>query len=278
MTISLLLAGAGLLILGMILGLKTLKPIYLNVAAGLIILIGTFFGIFGKQLQDKSSSEKSDQILKNSTNTSEKIDLLKLQNDSLTTQAIDLNEKIEKQAVLIDNLRQENTSLYDKLAKQATNIMDNVKGKGYLSLLPIDFSGAKNEASFGFYNKGDYPIYDLSVVITDFQKVDELKSKGFDEAKAYLQSQEKHRFDMIGKGYIDIVGKLDIGKRKNAFAIDFVARNGMWRQLLNIINVDNKWESLSYVFTVPENKLLEKTMTKNYPPNELIESAEKMQR
>jgi hypothetical protein len=50
---------------------------YFNVIAGLIILLGSFFGLFGKQLQDKSSSEKSDKILQTSESTKLKVDDLK---------------------------------------------------------------------------------------------------------------------------------------------------------------------------------------------------------
>ncbi len=63
----LIIVGGFILILGMTLALKSMKPMYVNVIAGLIILIGSFFGLFGKQLQDQSSSEKTDKILTNIT-------------------------------------------------------------------------------------------------------------------------------------------------------------------------------------------------------------------
>ncbi|MFT3679090.1 MAG: hypothetical protein QM791_02385 [Ferruginibacter sp.] len=69
MTISLIIAGLLLLIIGMTLGLKNMKPVNFNVFAGIIIVIGTFFGLFGKQLQDKNSSDKSDKILSNTAET-----------------------------------------------------------------------------------------------------------------------------------------------------------------------------------------------------------------
>ena len=48
--------GMILLILGLSFGLKAIKPIQMNLIAGLIIMIGTGFGLFGKQLQDSRSS------------------------------------------------------------------------------------------------------------------------------------------------------------------------------------------------------------------------------
>ncbi len=76
MAITLIISGSILLIVGLTLSLKSIKPMYLNVIAGLIIIIGTFFGLFGKQLQDKSSSEKSDKILTTGASTEEKVDYL----------------------------------------------------------------------------------------------------------------------------------------------------------------------------------------------------------
>jgi hypothetical protein len=77
MAISLIIIGSLLLVTGLILGLRSIKPMYFNVIAGLIILLGSFFGLFGKQLQDKSSSEKSDKILQTSESTKLKVDDLK---------------------------------------------------------------------------------------------------------------------------------------------------------------------------------------------------------
>ena len=61
MAIALVALGSFLLIAGLILSLRVIKPMYFNVMSGLVIIIGTGFGLFGKQLQDKSSSDKSDE-------------------------------------------------------------------------------------------------------------------------------------------------------------------------------------------------------------------------
>ena len=122
MAISLIILGAISLIIGMVLAMSTVKPMYFNVIAGLIILIGTFFGLFGKQLQDQNSSEKSDKILKTGENTIEKIEQLKKQNEGLKWQAEELSGKIEIQANTIDKLRTENADLYSKLSSKSNDI------------------------------------------------------------------------------------------------------------------------------------------------------------
>lgn len=128
MAILLLISGSIGLIIGLTLALKTIKPMYFNVLAGVIILIGSFFGLFGKQLQDKNSSEKSDKILETGQNTDKKVSYLQIQNDKLTRKADELTNKTEQQGLLIDKLRTENTELYSKLAEANKEIQNNLTG------------------------------------------------------------------------------------------------------------------------------------------------------
>ncbi len=67
MILILIIIGCLMLIIGLFFATKQIKPIQLNIISGIVIIIGTFFGLFGKFLQDKNSSEKSDKIL-NTTN------------------------------------------------------------------------------------------------------------------------------------------------------------------------------------------------------------------
>lgn len=162
MAITLIILGAVLLIVGLIISLRSIKPMYLNVISGLIIIIGTFFGLFGKQLQDKSSSEKSDKILKTGTNTEEKVDYLKIQN-------ADLAKKVEQQAQVIDNLRQENTGLYSKLAETALELNNNIIGE---SDLDIQINKTRQtEFNFRFYNKSKLPVNNAHITIQNYNEI-----------------------------------------------------------------------------------------------------------
>jgi DNA-binding FrmR family transcriptional regulator len=51
--------------IGLYMALNEFKPIVFNILSGFVILLGTGFGLFGKYIQDKSSSQKSDKILEN---------------------------------------------------------------------------------------------------------------------------------------------------------------------------------------------------------------------
>ena len=148
MAIALIFLGLFILILGMSIGLKNIKPIQMNVISGIVIVIGTCFGLFGKKLQDLGSSEKSDKILLTGTNTNEKVDLLKNQNIELQKKADTLNNKLETQAETIDKLRLENTNLYDKLALSQTNIFNNTER----TLQPLSINSLSVNLSYKFDN------------------------------------------------------------------------------------------------------------------------------
>lgn len=105
MIISLIIVSTVLLIISLWLGLKTIKPLYFNLIVGIVIVVATIFGLFGKQLQDKSSSEKSDNILSNTVETNEQIQSLQSQNQGLQAQSKSLDEKMEFQHKIIDKLR-----------------------------------------------------------------------------------------------------------------------------------------------------------------------------
>ena len=148
MTILLIVSGLTLLIFGLVLGLKQIKPVHMNVISGVVIVIGTFFGLFGKQLQDLSSSEKSDNILKTGQNTNEKIDGLNTQNFELKVKADSLSSKLEIQSETIDRLRVENTDLYFKLASSQGSILENTER----TLQPLSINYISTSISYDFDN------------------------------------------------------------------------------------------------------------------------------
>mgnify|MGYP001338065090 CR=1 FL=1 len=170
MAIPLIIIGALILIIGMILALKNIKPMYLNVIAGLIILIGTFFGLFGKQLQDQSSSEKSDKILKTGETTNEKVNSLTVQNTELKTQAVELNNKIDAQANTIDNLRAENADLYSKLSAASKDIYDKITGGESYCVFEVFFDAMSNKPAFNLRHIGNTPLKNVQVTIEDLAR------------------------------------------------------------------------------------------------------------
>ena len=151
MAIVLIIIGTIILVIGMTLAIKSIKPVYFNLIAGIIILIGSLFGLFGKQIQDASSSEKSDKILSSSTTTGKKVE--------------NLQNQIEKQAVTIDELRRENTDLYGKLAFATKENEKQILGDG-MPTLSATFHPDKL-ISLVISNPNIYPIYDIRLTFPD---------------------------------------------------------------------------------------------------------------
>lgn len=253
MAITLIILGGILLIIGLTLSLKSIKPIYLNAISGLVIIIGTFFGLFGKQLQDKNSSEKSDKILKTSANTEEKVDYLKLQNNELTKKADELRDKSEKQATIIDNLRQENTDLYTKLADANKEIYNNLTGGDSYCKMEIGNINSTNDLGYlVFFVEGKNPLNRIQARIVDLNH--------FNTQPVSIAEINKNVIDI---GTLDpdkalmtqVAIKLDKlnGVNLNIF---FGANNGFSTQLIRMRYIDNKWVSAQKIKRDKDNQEL----------------------
>jgi regulator of replication initiation timing len=117
MYLVLIIAALLILIIGMFLGMKSMKPLHFNFIAGLIIVVGTFFGLFGRQLQDKISGEKSDNILKNTSDLQDQ--LAKLNQD-----IVEKNKEIVQLSETNIELGKKNSELSIRLSEKAIDIHD----------------------------------------------------------------------------------------------------------------------------------------------------------
>ena len=262
MAITLIILACILLIIGFILSLKSIKPMNLNLIAGLVILIGTFFGLFGKQLQDKNSSEKSDKILNTGVSTEDKVDYLKVQNSELATKTEELKEKAEKQATIIDNLRQENTDLYSKLANANKEIYNNLTGGNSYCIMEIGNINSTNDTGDLIFSvEGKNPLNRIQVRIVD---IDE------------FQNQPMTLAD-ITKNVLNI-GTLDPGlawsnnskirlNKANGVNLNifFTANNGSTNQLIRMKFKNNKWTSAIKITNFEGDKELYLKIDPDYP-------------
>ena len=117
MYLVLIVAALLILIFGMFLGMKSMKPLHFNLIAGLIIVVGTFFGLFGRQLQDKIAGEKSDNILKNTSHLQDQ--LAKLNQD-----IVEKNKEIVQLSETNIELGKKNSELSIRLSEKAIDIHD----------------------------------------------------------------------------------------------------------------------------------------------------------
>ena len=147
-TFMIIIAGLAILVIGLFFGLRNIRPASMTVICGIVIAIGTIFGLFGKQIQDLRSSEKSDSILRTGEATKEKVESLTNLNSELKAKADSLDTKLEIQAQTIDKLRRENTELYFKLSESQLSILQNTER----SLQPLAISDMSVTLSYDLDN------------------------------------------------------------------------------------------------------------------------------
>jgi len=142
----------------------------LNFISGIVIITGTFFGLFGKQLQDKLAGDKSDRILATGENTNEKVIALETQNKELIRQNTGLSEKMESQSKMIDKLREENTDLYAKLAAASKSLYDQMTGGDSYCIFEVSFDVFTNKPRFNLTTVGKISLKNVHITIDDLAR------------------------------------------------------------------------------------------------------------
>jgi hypothetical protein len=233
MAYSLLILGFMILSAGLFFALKTFKPMHFNLIAGLIAVLITVFALFGRLMQDKSSSEKSDLILKSGEQTGEKIDSLKFQN-------AELNTKLEKQSETIDNLRKENTDLHSKLSQVSGKIYSKVTGGDSYCVVKPMFSDNENP-KYLIQLIGDVALKEVQISIDDIGRRASLLNsvKNIDEKiEEIFQILEETKYSFSMSLYPETARILSIPMEVNQRDIDLLIRiyqdNGTTEQLLKV--------------------------------------------
>lgn len=262
MAIAFIILGSLLLIAGLTFALKSIKPMYFNVIAGIIILIGSFFGLFGKQLQDKNSSEKSDKILKSSESTEQKVGELRMQNLELTKKADVLKEKAELQAQTIDKLREENTHLYMKLSDANKEIYGNLTGGDSYCKMSIGNINSENDlGTLIFYVEGKNPLNRIQARIVDMNEFNPDKVTIDDLTKNVI---EIGTLDPDKAFMTDLKYKMDKSKGVN-LNVFFGANNGFTTQLIRMRFAYGKWVTSEKILRYKDGKELFVKIDPDYP-------------
>lgn len=119
----LIVLGSLILALGLYLALKELKPIVFNVMAGFVILLGTGFGLFGKYLQDKNSSQKSDKILESTKAFEGQLDIVQRR---LNEKMRDILLSIDSSQIAISSKTQEVEESVEAFKKSTSEGLSNI--------------------------------------------------------------------------------------------------------------------------------------------------------
>ncbi len=117
MYLLLIILGAVSLFIGMLLAMKSMKPMHFTVLAGIIVIVGTLFGIFGKLLQDQSNSNNTTNILGKSDSLQTKIDKLDLEIAERDSMLLEQSNKNVKLSEL-------NSEMSIRLSEKALDIYD----------------------------------------------------------------------------------------------------------------------------------------------------------
>lgn len=248
----LIIFGAILLILGFFLGLKSIKPIALTLMSGIVILIGTGFGLFGKFLQDSSSSEKSEKIRTTGEATNEIVNTLRAQNGQLL-------KKSRNQANKIDSLREENTDLHLKLAKASETIFGQVTGGDSYCKLDVSFLRT-GEPFFMFEHVGKYPLKAVPITIEDFGRRITLM-KGITNPASLLEIVKNTTYSHTesfypGAAQIDFKIPIESNQADIDLRITFFLPNGHVSEHLEVKNFSSKDRTLKLEIR-RDNEILE---------------------
>ena len=121
---------------------------------------------------------------------------------------------------------------------------------------------------------GEYPLYDLSVRITDLDLMEQMRgqpvtfeSMQLNEKNIDLGSLPPGSFRILGRGILDIHGD---SRRWNIF---FCGRNGVFTQILRMKKVAGDWEMATKVQrndvgTDPKVEIIHERISENFPRNE----------
>lgn len=249
MVLFIVILGTSILIVGMILAIRAMRPVEFNIIAGIIALIGTLFLVFGKHKQDLNSS-KNMENLKNQVNNLQ-------------------SEISKKDSALIDlgqqniELGKMNVSLSNRLSEKSTEIYDLSK-------------------------KIKYPLPETAKTSIEFYlKLDEEAQKKADVvlSKLNLTHDEKH-YDLIdynavrafiGLGSITIYfsKKITVSKQKLWFSREYLNLEG---SLHNVSRLN--YNSALKVFFVSVDNLplrrqewFDSNLSSNVVPNSILDLA-----
>lgn len=245
--IIIIFVGCLLLLIGLVLGLKFLKPSNFNLICGVIIIGATLLSLFGKYLQDISSSKKTDKIAETGEYTKDKVDSINQKNIELINLTSVLNGKLELQSSLIDKLRSENTDLYIKLSSANSSIYEKITGGDSYCFIEVFFTGGVYP-TFNLAHSGKTQLRDIQITFDDLERrtflLNSKRSEGLSNEfinNVVNMTRQTKEFAVINPN--TIITNLDIpiekGQKDIRLAITFYLNNATYNQSLDILNFAN---------------------------------------
>ena len=122
------------------------------------------------------------------------------------------------------------------------------------------------DPDYAIVHRGEYPLYDASMIVTDLDEMKIRKQRGplstKDIEQVPLGTLPPHQI-------IYNHGELFLGKEatRRSYNIQFMARNGCWFQNMRFARVDERWCYAIRVTTFQNNKELFMHVSGEYPRN-----------
>ncbi|WP_039918725.1 hypothetical protein [Cellvibrio mixtus] len=152
--------------------------------------------------------------------------------------------RVKKQAKVEDSFGSVEVrfnELIDKLEAKAEETISHISGGGSYPMAQFCGIGPPNNWGLIVRHHGSYPLYDVTVRITDLRQLAQAKDSSSISAAAF--GTMKHVGNMIPT-QSNIVFAVDVKDYSElSFNIFFTARNGLFSQLLRIKKINDSWVS-----------------------------------
>lgn len=222
------------------------------ILGALVILVGLYRENLYREEDNKQKSEiiKSQKII---------IDLQKGQIESQRT-IIDLQQKVNVATEEIANL-QRTTAQY-------------ISGGDSFCIAAFAFDETK-KALLGLIHKGKYPLYDLTVRITDVDDFQSVPHKGELSASDFIKLSQRDTVIQVGTltpnhTQMFVMGRYPTDDSKIRYNIYYSARNGDFTQIYRSVLINGKRVTATEISSgvISKGKVLYKKVDAEYPRDE----------
>jgi len=170
----------------------------------------------------------------------------------------------------LDTVKTELTTRNDKIQELNNFILSSITGGDsfcYLDIIPL--RETKDKARLVVRHKGQYPLYDLNIIISDYDKLDFDKidtAKSDDWPELFASAETRLNFGTFLPNASKLVAPISFtGKTNLKFNIWASARNGGTDQTLRMKLIDKKWVKASRVTKSSANTVIYENIDQDYP-------------
>lgn len=209
--------------------------------------------------KSKKISELSLKLYSSSSSLAESQRQLRIKADNQTDIQVKLREKSDEIAHLNHEIAKSQTILRiksDEIATLNKHITNSVTGGEYQGELSVFEPDENNLLLVEFWNKGNYPLYDVTLnihdldraveVFKDFENNIDTKKRGF--SFAYFQETRQKAIIKVEIGNVSPHTTIHLptlivpNTERQRIDFEIIARNGSARKQVRFVKVNGKWK------------------------------------